>query len=500
MTHNDIVTGPGFDDAAPGTQPVAADVPPPPVASAMPVDTEQVTTERVMTERVMTEPVPDGPSPNDDLSRLRTLLAAADVATIIVGIDGTVIDSNEAATRLFPSRSLPDDPDDGMEMIRNVIEQVPQQLLVDPEGGVWEGEIDLGLPGALGVVHAATVLVRHDPESASGGFIGVMCRDVTDERSRAAELLRLLEHDPTTGLLNRTAAIERTTHALRRINEDGGEVAILMIDIDRLRDVNDALGHEVGDRLLSSTARRLATAVRPNDTIARIGGDEFIVLCYAVPDSAVAMELADRVRRALTGRLTIKQLELDVSVSVGVSITDDELRAAPPDQGAIQLLSHADTAVHAAKQAGTRSNRDLHQPAAHPRQGPHRTGSGAVQGASRGPATRRVPGDLLGRLREGRGRRGTRAVEPSPARPDRGSRVHPRRRGNRRDRSDRRLGPATGVRHHAPMDRRRCRRATFRRARQRVPPTARQLVVRQPRRRCTARVPIASTPDRARSS
>ena len=342
MTHNDIVTGPGFDDAAPGTQPAAADVPPPPVASAMPITAAPVTT----------EPVPDGPTPNDDLSRLRTLLAAADVATIIVGIDGTVIDSNEAATRLFPSRSLPDDPDDGMEMIRNVIEQVPQQLLVDPEGGVWEGEIDLGLPGALGVVHAATVLVRHDPESASGGFIGVMCRDVTDERSRAAELLRLLEHDPTTGLLNRTAAIERTTHALRRINEDGGEVAILMIDIDRLRDVNDALGHEVGDRLLSSTARRLATAVRPNDTIARIGGDEFIVLCYAVPDSAVAMELADRVRRALTGRLTIKQLELDVSVSVGVSITDDELRAAPPDQGAIQLLSHADTAVHAAKQAG----------------------------------------------------------------------------------------------------------------------------------------------------
>jgi diguanylate cyclase (GGDEF)-like protein len=331
MTHNDIVEGQDGGSTAP-----AAD---PKVIVAAPVASAEVSHTTTL-------------AASDHLAQLRALLVAADVATIIVGIDGTVLDSNDAGARLFPSRSLPDDPDDGREKIRNVLEQVPKQLLVDPEGGTWHGEIDLGLPGALSAVYDTTVLVRHDPESASSGFVAVMCRDVTDERSRASELLRLLEHDPTTGLLNRTAAIERIANALRRINEDGGEVAILVIDIDRLRDVNDALGHEVGDRLLNSTARRLATAVRPNDTIARIGGDEFVVLCHAVPDSAVAMELADRVRRALTGRLTIKQLELDVSVSVGVSITDEEIRKVAPDHGAIQLLSHADTAVHAAKQAG----------------------------------------------------------------------------------------------------------------------------------------------------
>jgi diguanylate cyclase (GGDEF)-like protein len=179
-----------------------------------------------------------------------------------------------------------------------------------------------------------------------------MCRDVSEQHDRASELLHLLEHDPTTGLLNRTAALERTANALRRIDEDGGSVAVFMIDVDRLRDVNDALGHEIGDRLLASTAKRLSTAVRPNDTIARVGGDEFMVLCRNVPDSTVALELADRVRRALTGRLTIRQLELDVSVSVGVSITDDEICAANPEAGAIQLISHADTAVHAAKEAG----------------------------------------------------------------------------------------------------------------------------------------------------
>ncbi len=303
-------------------------------------------------------PAPEQPaefspiSSPDSLMHLRAVLAAAEAATMIIGIDGTVLDANQAGARLFPSQSLPDDPPDGRYMLRDVIEQLPQQLLIDPEGGVWRGEIDLALPGSLNTVYDTTVLVRHDPQAVSGGFIGVICRDVTDERGRASELLRLLEHDSTTGLLNRTAALERTADALRRIDGDGGELAILLIDIDRLRDVNDALGHEVGDRLLSSTARRLATAVRPDDLIARIGGDEFMVLCTNVPDPAVAMDLADRVRRALTGRLTIKQLELDVSVSVGVSITDAEIRAEPADQGAVQLLSHADTAVHSAKTAG----------------------------------------------------------------------------------------------------------------------------------------------------
>jgi diguanylate cyclase (GGDEF)-like protein len=290
--------------------------------------------------------------PGDLLGRLRALLTADDSATIIIGIDGTIIDANPAGAELFPARALPDDPTDGRDLLRNVLDQVPQQLLTDPEGGVWRGEIDLARDGAAEAVHAITVLVHHDPTSSSGGFIAVLCRDISDERQRTHNLLHLLEHDPTTGLLNRTAALERTANALRRIDEDGGHVAILMIDVDRLRDVNDALGHEIGDRLLASTAKRLATALRPNDIVARLGGDEFMVLCHAVPDSSVAMELADRVRRSLTGRLTIRQLELDVSVSVGVSITDDDIRTISPDAGAIQLVSYADTAVHAAKQAG----------------------------------------------------------------------------------------------------------------------------------------------------
>jgi diguanylate cyclase (GGDEF)-like protein len=293
-----------------------------------------------------------GSSAHDVLSQLRELLAADDAATVIIGIDGTPIDANAAGAALFGSVAGSADEQDDSSTLRDVLDQVPQQLLLDPEGGVWRGEIDLSRTGGPTCIQTCTVLVRHDPLSSAGGFIGIICRDVSDERMRSAELLHLLEHDPTTGLLNRAAAVERIGNALRRASQVGGEIAVLMIDVDRLRDVNDALGHEIGDRLLASTAKRLTTAVRPEDIVARLGGDEFMVLCHDVTDGAVAMDLADRVRRALTGRLTIRQLELDVSVSVGVSISDAELRSSAPDDGAIQMISFADTAVHAAKVAG----------------------------------------------------------------------------------------------------------------------------------------------------
>ncbi|MDW3213223.1 MAG: bifunctional diguanylate cyclase/phosphodiesterase [Ilumatobacteraceae bacterium] len=287
-----------------------------------------------------------------DIDRLRQLVDASGIATIFTTIRGDFLHANEAGAELFRSQAVPGGRLDGRESLSTVLDQIPQRLLTDPEGGVWHGDVDVSAHGMPDSVQSTTVHVHHDPTSADGGFIAVMCQDVTDERRRQASLLQLLEHDSVTGLLNRSAVIERLTDALRRIDEDGGEVAVLLVDIDRLRDVNDALGHEIGDRLLASTAKRLSTAVRPNDIVARLGGDQFVVICHSVPDAPVAMDLADRVRRALTGRLTIRQLELDVSVSVGVGITDTTLRQSAPDAAAIRLITRADTAVHAAKQAG----------------------------------------------------------------------------------------------------------------------------------------------------
>ncbi|MFW2333710.1 putative bifunctional diguanylate cyclase/phosphodiesterase [Ilumatobacter sp.] len=290
--------------------------------------------------------------PATPLTQLRQLVDAAEIATIFTTIRGEYLDANAAGRELFQSHAVPGGRLDGRESLHTVLDQIPQRLLNNFEGGVWHGDIDLGVPGAPATIQATTVLVQHDPTHPDGGFIAVMCRDVTDDRYRFDELRHLVEHDPVTGLLNRTAALERIAAAVARHDDSGDQVAVLIVDVDRLRDVNDALGHEIGDRLLASTAKRLATAVRPNDVVARLGGDEFLVLCDGVSDTAAAVELADRVRKALTGRLTIHQLELDVSVSVGIGITEPELREMDPPDAAVHLVTRADTAVHAAKQAG----------------------------------------------------------------------------------------------------------------------------------------------------
>ena len=254
-----------------------------------------------------------------------------------------------------------------------MLDQLPQQLVAGPEGGIWRGDMSIGAVLGRPQTHAVTVLVQHDPTHPQGGLIGILADDVTDDRERVADLAHRLEHDDTTGLINRATAIDRVAAALER--GSSGTTAVLMIDIDRLADVNDALGHEIGDRLLASTARRLTTAVRPSDLVARMGGDAFMVLCTELDDPPAAMEARDRVRRSLTGRLTIHQLELDVSVSVGVAIeptarpvlqvpgapdAPDDAGTAPGDASvprsardrALGLISQADTAVHSAKHGG----------------------------------------------------------------------------------------------------------------------------------------------------
>jgi diguanylate cyclase (GGDEF)-like protein len=305
---------------------------------------------------------------------IEALADAAELAIAVLGIDGSLLHANASGARLFGLSA-------GLEQIttdalRIVLDQIPKQLLAGPEGGTWTGEMSFGSVLGRPTSHRVTVHVHHDPQHPAGGSIAVMADDVSEERERVARLVHQLEHDQTTGLLNRSSAIDRVAAALERPSL--GTIAVYMIDIDRLADVNDALGHDIGDRLLASTARRLATAVRPDDLVARMGGDEFLVLCTSLADPPAAMELADRIRRSLTGRLTIHQLELDVSVSVGVAIAGDthaaatadaeapverpddahgpdagdDRKASDPRRRALELISQADTAVHAAKHGG----------------------------------------------------------------------------------------------------------------------------------------------------
>jgi len=159
-------------------------------------------------------------------------------------------------------------------------------------------------------------------------------------------------HDPLSGLPNRAFFLGRLAHA--RARRDGHAIAVLFLDLDRFKVINDSLGHDAGDLLLSSVGDRLLRAVRPVDTIARLGGDEFVVLLEDIADVEAAVEIAGRCADELRGVFVIGRHEVVVTVSVGVALGvpgADSLDADSEDDAG-DLLRQADVALYAAKEAG----------------------------------------------------------------------------------------------------------------------------------------------------
>ncbi len=237
-------------------------------------------------------------------------------------------------------------------MLRSLFDHAPNQLITGRVDGTWQGDIDHIDTFGESLVLRATVAAQRDRWAQGGGFIGLIAHDVTRARDEAARLRHRATHDPLTGLANRRRILSSLAHSISAQRSRPGYVAAIFIDVDRLKYVNDALGHPVGDRLLVSAARRLADSVRPEDRVARIGGDEFLVVCADVPDTATALELAERMRQALTGRLRLRQFDLDFSVSIGVAVTDGDVMANADEAAAEILIGNADTAMYEAKGSG----------------------------------------------------------------------------------------------------------------------------------------------------
>ena len=166
------------------------------------------------------------------------------------------------------------------------------------------------------------------------------------ERDRSdRELQHQALHDQLTGLPNRALFTDRLEHALLRRFRQGGQVALLFSDLDRFKQVNDSLGHAAGDRLLVAVATRMRSVVRASDTVARLSGDEFAVLCEELGGVDDAMALAQRLAVAFAAPFSIDGHDLQVSASIGVAVAGDD---DTPDS----LLRHADQAMYEAKQSG----------------------------------------------------------------------------------------------------------------------------------------------------
>jgi diguanylate cyclase (GGDEF)-like protein/PAS domain S-box-containing protein len=183
-------------------------------------------------------------------------------------------------------------------------------------------------------------------ESAEGILVTAAIRNVSATRAMSRQMTHSAQHDFLTGLPNRTLVNDRVSQAISFAHRHEKKVAVLFLDLDGFKYINDSLGHPIGDKLLQSIAKRLVNCVRGSDTVSRLGGDEFIVLLSEVERTGDAAITANKMLRSVAGVHSIDHHDLHVTASIGVSVY--------PDDGldAEALIKNADTAMYQAKENG----------------------------------------------------------------------------------------------------------------------------------------------------
>jgi diguanylate cyclase (GGDEF)-like protein/PAS domain S-box-containing protein len=184
-------------------------------------------------------------------------------------------------------------------------------------------------------------------------------RDVSERKAFEQQLQHQAFHDPVTGLANRALFGERVRHAVARTRREQNGLAVLFIDLDDFKTINDSLGHAAGDQVLLAVAKRLDESIRASDTAARFGGDEFAVLLEGVESAQEAADTAERILDALSQPLTLEHKELVIRSSMGLSVVEGEAAG-----DADELIRNADAAMYIAKRDGKGGYR-LFEPAMH---------------------------------------------------------------------------------------------------------------------------------------
>jgi len=223
-------------------------------------------------------------------------------------------------------------------------------------GDMFDGEYRVvAKDGRIVWVHDVAVRVRDDdgnPLYSQGYMVDVTARHAAEQalaesRAQLEHQMREIQHqalhDSLTDLPNRTLFRDRVEQALRAARRTGGGVCVMLIDLDRFKEVNDTLGHASGDILLQEVARRLRTPVRESDTVARLGGDEFGVLAAGIATPNDAVLLAEKLRDALSEPIAVGGLALEVESSIGIALA--------PEHGADveTLIRHADVSMYVSK-------------------------------------------------------------------------------------------------------------------------------------------------------
>jgi diguanylate cyclase (GGDEF)-like protein len=212
------------------------------------------------------------------------------------------------------------------------------------ENDVWVGDMTVRLPHRE--MPVSLVLVAHRDDRGDIAFFSSISRDITERKQVEARLLQADLYDQLTGLPNRVLFLDRLDQALVRADHGHTRIAVMSLNIDRFKLVNDSYGHHAGDSLLVRAASRLSDVLRPGDTAARFGSDTFTVLCEEVTDEEQAGEIAQRFSAALSAPFDLDGDRVFLTVSIGITLSGSGAATAPT------MLRDADAAMHLAKERG----------------------------------------------------------------------------------------------------------------------------------------------------
>jgi diguanylate cyclase (GGDEF)-like protein/PAS domain S-box-containing protein len=212
--------------------------------------------------------------------------------------------------------------------------------------GEWSGEVwDRRKNGAIYPKWLTVRVVNNQCRDGLGepAFFVASFTDVSERKEAEERIRELAHHDVLTGLPNRLLLLDRLEHAMANAQRGQHHVAVLFIDLDRFKNINDSLGHAVGDQLLKEVASRLRCCVRDVDTVARLGGDEFVVVLENLEEVVDAVSVANKIRSAFSRPISVDTQALHVSTSIGIAIYPED------GTNAETLMQNADTAMYQAK-------------------------------------------------------------------------------------------------------------------------------------------------------
>ncbi|HEX2831329.1 MAG TPA: diguanylate cyclase [Burkholderiales bacterium] len=279
-----------------------------------------------------------------------TAFAHMSEGLVVVDVDACFVSVNPAFTRM--TGYTPEE----------ALGRTPRELLHEPSGhhganffravadavnrtGSWAGEMWSRKKSGEVFPQMVSIASVRDGDGRVVNHVAVQ-NDITALKAKEAQLEHIAHHDPLTSLPNRKLLIDRCNVALVRAARAHRSCAVLCVDLDRFKPVNDRHGHGVGDELLCMVALRLQGCVRASDTVARIGGDEFVVLLDDITRREDAVHIAAKVNAVLSAPFDVMGHELRIAASVGIAIS--------PEHGAdtATLMRHGDKALYAAKDAG----------------------------------------------------------------------------------------------------------------------------------------------------